>query len=116
MILGVIIVWYTVKVGETMSQKINGRYSPVIDGFQFELWASHVQSKRLRAGLTMQQVADQIGRSKVSISRWERRITVPSIADFLVMCAFFDLAPSEYMKLEKTMEKTMHMWDSTVIS
>lgn len=94
--------------------KVRNKYQSVVNGFAFERWASDIQSKRMRSGQTMQQVAVQVECSKATISRWERRLTMPSIADFLFVCALWDLDPMQYLSLEKPQAKTMYMFTPEV--
>ena len=50
-----------------------------------------VSEKRKERGMTQQELADFIGVSKASVSKWENNLTYPDITLLPLLAAFFDI-------------------------
>lgn len=81
------------------------KYPEVYGDFLLGKFADHVHTRRWRQGITTRQLAKEMGKSHAMISRWETRVSVPSIPDFLWLCYRFDLSPMKYF-VEPQMMKT----------
>jgi transcriptional regulator with XRE-family HTH domain len=55
------------------------------------VFADHVRTARLRRGLTVSEVAEQVGVSQASIYFWERDRTRPRDANLAALCKVLKL-------------------------
>jgi len=64
--------------------------------FNFVKFAEDLHQKRWGRGLTMDEAAQLMNKSKATISRWEASKTVPTVSDFVLCCYIFELSPMDY--------------------
>ena len=57
-----------------------------------KIFAERLKELRLEAGLSTQQLAEKLGFTNASISRWERDLCEPSIAAVVAVAKFFDVS------------------------
>lgn len=87
------------------------RFPNVYQDFAFGKWSDHIHGKRWKAGLSTRQMGKIVGKSASMISRWERRLSIPTVPDFLFICKYFDLDPCAYLKLDQPQTKTEFMFE-----
>ncbi len=63
-----------------------------------KLFAQRLHMARWGRGLSMQQLANQLGLSKATISRWEKCETLPDAEMFIVICFLFDWDMADFLQ------------------
>lgn len=64
---------------------------------------NNMRAERARRGLSIQQVADEIGVHANAVSRWENEDAEPSSRNLIALCKFYGCSP-EYL-LDMTDER-----------
>ena len=59
---------------------------PIID---MKATGANIKQIRMKAGMTIDNVADRCGISKNSVCKWQRGDTMPTIDNFVVLAAVF---------------------------
>lgn len=57
-----------------------------------KIFAERLKELRLEAGLSTQQLAEKLGFTNASISRWERDLCEPSIVAVVAVAKFFNVS------------------------
>ena len=57
----------------------------------------YIAGKRKELGLTQRQLADKLGMSDKSISKWERGICLPDVSVFLDLCQILGISINEFL-------------------
>jgi transcriptional regulator with XRE-family HTH domain len=87
------------------------KYPEIVSGFNFGRWADHMHTRRWKSGLTTRQMGKIVDVSASMISRWENRKSIPTVPDFLFICDYFDMNPSDYIQANASL-KTKNMFAS----
>ena len=58
---------------------------------------TYIASKRKALGLTQKQVAEQLGMSDKSVSKWERGICLPDVSVYLELCEILGITINEFL-------------------
>ena len=58
---------------------------------------TYIASKRKALGLTQKQVAEKLGMSDKSVSKWERGICLPDVSVYLELCEILDITINEFL-------------------
>lgn len=56
----------------------------------------YIAEKRKRARLTQRQLADKLGRSDKSVSKWERGICLPDVSVYMELCEILEISVNEF--------------------
>lgn len=57
---------------------------------------TYLKAYRSRAGLTLQQVADQLGLQAPSVHKWEKQVTSPTLRDVIRLAEIYQIAPEAF--------------------
>lgn len=60
-----------------------------------------IAQKRKEAGLTQKQLAERIGMSDKSVSKWERGICLPDVSVYLELCSILGISINEFLAGEE---------------
>lgn len=52
----------------------------------------YIAEKRKRARLTQRQLADKLGKSDKSVSKWERGICLPDVSVYMELCEILEIS------------------------
>ena len=67
---------------------------------ELEQFAIRLKDLRMEKGLSLMQLADEIGVSYVAISRWENRLRIPSIESLVLLTKYFSVSPNYLLGYE----------------
>lgn len=67
----------------------------------------YIAGKRKGLGLTQKQLAEQIGMSDKSVSKWERGICLPDVSVYMELCDILGISINEFLAGEDIDEKNM---------
>lgn len=56
----------------------------------------YIAEKRKRARLTQRQLADKLGKSDKSVSKWERGICLPDVSVYMELCEILEISVNEF--------------------
>ena len=56
----------------------------------------YIAGKRKELGLTQRQLADKLGMSDKSVSKWERGICLPDVSVYLDLCQILGISINEF--------------------
>lgn len=57
----------------------------------------YIASKRKSLGMTQKQLAEKIGMSDKSVSKWERGICLPDVSVYLELCEILGISLNEFL-------------------
>lgn len=57
----------------------------------------YIAAKRKRLGLTQKQIADKLGMSDKSVSKWERGICLPDVSIYMELCDILEISINEFL-------------------
>lgn len=57
----------------------------------------YISGKRKNLGLTQKQLAEKIGMSDKSVSKWERGICLPDVSLYFDLCSILDISINEFL-------------------
>ena len=57
--------------------------------------ARNIQAARKKAGLTQEELAEQIGVKRAALASWETRRSKPDIEDFMKLCNTLKIKPED---------------------
>ena len=57
----------------------------------------YIAEKRKRARLTQRQLADKLGKSDKSVSKWERGICLPDVSVYMELCEILEISVNEFL-------------------
>ena len=57
----------------------------------------YIAGKRKELGLTQRQLADKLGMSDKSVSKWERGICLPDVSVYLDLCQILGISINEFL-------------------
>ncbi len=63
-----------------------------------------LKNARVNAGLTVEEVAEQMNKGKRTIISWEKGETLPNILDFTKLCSLYRIS-IDYISLSPTLQK-----------
>lgn len=76
----------------------------------------YIAAKRKDLGLTQKQVAEKIGMSDKSVSKWERGICLPDVSVYFELCEILGISIQEFLAGEDiSQENLMKKADDTII-
>lgn len=76
----------------------------------------YIAAKRKGLGLTQKQVAEKIGMSDKSVSKWERGICLPDVSIYFELCEILGISIQEFLAGEDiSQENLMKKADDTII-
>ena len=58
----------------------------------------YIAEKRKRARLTQRQLADKLGKSDKSVSKWERGICLPDVSVYMELCEILEISVNEFLR------------------
>lgn len=64
----------------------------------------YIAEKRKRTGLTQRQLADKLGKSDKSVSKWERGICLPDVSVYMELCEILGISVNEFLSGEDISE------------
>lgn len=64
----------------------------------------YIADKRKLLGLTQKQVAEKLGMSDKSVSKWERGICLPDVSVYITLCDMLGISINEFLQ-EKILGK-----------
>ena len=67
----------------------------------------YIAEKRKRARLTQRQLADKLGRSDKSVSKWERGICLPDVSVYMELCEILEISVNEFLAGEDISEDSV---------
>lgn len=65
----------------------------------------YIADKRKALGLTQKQVADKLGMSDKSVSKWERGICLPDVSVYIILCNILGISINEFLAGEDLREE-----------
>ena len=66
-----------------------------------------IAANRKKLGLTQVQLAEQLGVSNKSVSKWERGVCLPDVSLYQPLCEILDITLTEFFAGEKLSEETL---------
>ena len=57
----------------------------------------YIAGKRKGLGLTQKQLAEKLGMSDKSISKWERGVCLPDVSVYMELCAILGISINEFL-------------------
>ena len=57
----------------------------------------YIAEKRKSLGLTQRQLAEKLGKSDKSVSKWERGICLPDVSVYLELCGLLGISLNEFL-------------------
>ena len=70
---------------------------------------AYIAAKRKSLGLTQRQVAEKLGMSDKSVSKWERGICLPDVSVYLELCSILGITLNEFFAGEDIPEQDLGM-------
>ena len=67
----------------------------------------YIAEKRKRARLTQRQLADKLGKSDKSVSKWERGICLPDVSVYMELCKILEISINEFLAGEDISEDSV---------
>lgn len=67
----------------------------------------YIADKRKRLGMTQKQIAEKLGMSDKSVSKWERGICLPDVSVYLELCDILGISINEFLAGEDISEQNM---------
>lgn len=64
----------------------------------------NIRNYRIFRGITQEQLAEALGRTKSVISNWERGVNSPDLDSCEKMCRLFSVSPNEFFGWEENQE------------
>lgn len=58
---------------------------------------SYIAEKRKSLGMTQKQLAEKLGKSDKSVSKWERGICLPDVSVYLELCEILGISLNEFL-------------------
>ena len=56
---------------------------------------SYIAEKRKKLGMTQKQLAEKLGKSDKSVSKWERGICLPDVSVYLELCEILGISKKQ---------------------
>ena len=69
----------------------------------------YIAEKRKRAKLTQRQLADKLGKSDKSVSKWERGICLPDVSVYMELCEILEISVNEFLASEDISEESVSL-------
>jgi len=66
-----------------------------------------IAANRKKLGLTQVQLAEQLGVSNKSVSKWERGVCLPDVSLYQPLCGILDITLTEFFAGETLSEETL---------
>lgn len=67
----------------------------------------YIAEKRKRLGLTQKQLAEKLGMSDKSVSKWERGICLPDVLVYMELCNILEISINEFLAGEDISEENI---------
>lgn len=67
----------------------------------------YIAGKRKKLGLTQKQLAEQLGMSDKSVSKWERGICLPDVSVYIQLCNILQISINEFLSGEDLSEENV---------
>lgn len=67
----------------------------------------YIAGKRKEAGLTQKQLAEKLGMSDKSVSKWERGICLPDVSVYMELCGILGISINEFFAGEDISEENI---------
>ena len=68
---------------------------------------SYLAEKRKALGLTQRQVAEKLGMSDKSVSKWERGVCLPDVSVYSELCSILGISINEFLAGEDIEEEVL---------
>lgn len=76
----------------------------------------YIAGKRKDLGLTQKQLAEKLGMSDKSVSKWERGVCLPDVSIYMELCAILNISINEFLAGEDiTTENIVEKTDDTLL-
>jgi transcriptional regulator with XRE-family HTH domain len=59
---------------------------------------AYLREYRVKAGLTLQQVADKLGLKPPAVNKWEKEVTSPTLRDLVRLAQIYGIAPEKFFR------------------
>lgn len=82
--------------------------------FDFHFFADGIKTARRGRGLSQAALGDAIGKSKSTISRYEKMSRLPPLWDFLAICFFLNFDPMTFLLITEAAKETARIFDARV--
>ncbi len=77
----------------------------------------YIAEKRKALGLTQMELADKLGMSNKSVSKWERGVCLPDVSLYSELCTILGISVSEFLAGEDIEPEKIAIWsEETIIS
>lgn len=67
----------------------------------------YISDKRKALGLTQRQLAEKVGMSDKSVSKWERGVCLPDVSIYAELCSALDISVNEFLAGEDIESETL---------
>ena len=67
----------------------------------------YIAGKRTGLGLTQKQLAEKLGMSDKSVSKWERGICLPDVSVYMELCDILEISINEFLAGEDISEENI---------
>ena len=75
----------------------------------------YIAGKRKNLGLTQKQLAEKIGMSDKSVSKWERGICLPDVSLYFDLCSLLGISINEFLAGEDIVHENIEKKISSVL-
>lgn len=76
----------------------------------------YIAGKRKALGLTQVQLADKLGMSDISVSKWERGICLPDVSVYTELCSILEITLNEFIAGEDLEEsRIVHQSEENIM-
>ena len=76
----------------------------------------YIASKRKEQGLTQVELAEKLGMSNKSVSKWERGVCLPDVSIYTELCDILGISLNEFIAGEDLAEDRMLLFDEELMS
>ena len=70
------------------------------NGYDLVEIGSYIAEKRKKLGMTQKQLAEKLGKSDKSVSKWERGICLPDVSVYLELCEILGISLNEFWQVK----------------
>ena len=76
----------------------------VVTGMDLKKIGKYIQTKRKELGLTQAELAERLGMSNKSVSKWERGVCLPDVSIYMELCEILGVSLNEFIAGEDLSE------------
>ena len=73
-------------------------------GMDLKKIGKYIQTKRKELGLTQAELAERLGMSNKSVSKWERGVCLPDVSIYMELCEILGVSLNEFIAGEDLSE------------